>query len=50
MGLGFLVGLVLAGAFRELLGSGSFSASPVVPFKPLLLVVLPGRRIFHDWP
>ncbi len=46
MGLGFLVGLVLAGAFRELLGSGSIFGIAVLPFKPLLLVVLPAGGFF----
>ena len=46
MGLGFLVGMVLAGAFRELLGSGSFFGIAVVPFKPLMLVILPAGGFF----
>ncbi len=46
MGLGFLVGLVLAGAFRELLGSGSIFGIAILPFKPLLLVVLPAGGFF----
>ena len=41
MGLGFLVALVMAGAFRELLGNGSVFGVPIVEFKPLLLVALP---------
>ncbi len=46
MGLGFLVALVLTGAFRELLGSGSLFGYQVVAFKPLLLVVLPAGGFF----
>jgi len=46
MGLGFLAGMVLAGAFRELLGNGSLFGIAVVPFKPLMLVVLPAGGFF----
>ena len=46
MGLGFLAGMVLAGSFRELLGNGSLFGFAVVPFKPLMLVVLPAGGFF----
>jgi len=46
MGLGFLAAMILAGSFRELLGSGSIFGIAVVPFKPLLLVVLPAGGFF----
>ncbi len=46
MGLGFLAAMVLTGSFRELLGSGSIFGIAVVPFKPLLLVVLPAGGFF----
>jgi len=46
MGLGFLVAMILTGAFRELLGSGSILGYALVDFKPLLLVVLPAGGFF----
>lgn len=46
MGMGFLLAMVLTGSFRELLGSGSIFGIAVVPFKPLLLVVLPAGGFF----
>lgn len=46
MGAGFLLAMVLAGAFRELLGSGSVLGHPLVPFQPLLIVVLPAGGFF----
>lgn len=46
MGFGFLAAMLLAGSFRELLGSGSIFGIAVVPFKPLLLVVLPAGGFF----
>ncbi|TRZ94406.1 MAG: electron transport complex subunit RsxE [Rhodocyclaceae bacterium] len=46
MGLGFLAAMVLTGSFRELMGSGSIFGIAVVPFKPLLLVVLPAGGFF----
>lgn len=46
MGMGFLAAMLLAGSFRELLGSGSIFGIAVVPFKPLLLVVLPAGGFF----
>ena len=41
MGLGFLLALVLTGALREVLGNGSLFGFEVLPFKPLLIAVLP---------
>jgi len=46
MGLGFLAAMIMTGAFRELLGSGSIFGIALVPFKPLLLVVLPAGGFF----
>jgi electron transport complex protein RnfE len=46
MGLGFLLALVTIGAFRELLGSGSFAGIPLAPGKPLLFFALPAGGFF----
>lgn len=46
MGLGFLMALVLVGAFRELLGNGSIMGYSLVPFKPMLLIILPAGGFF----
>jgi len=46
MGLGFLLALLMIGAFRELLGSGSFAGIPLVPGKPLLFFALPAGGFF----
>ncbi len=46
MGVGFLLAMVLTGAFRELIGSGSIMGYTLVPFKPLLIVVLPAGGFF----
>jgi len=46
MGLGFLAAMIMTGSFRELLGSGSIFGIALVPFKPLLLVVLPAGGFF----
>lgn len=46
MGLGFLIALVTIGAFRELLGSGSFAGIPLAPRKPLLFFALPAGGFF----
>jgi len=46
MGLGFLLALVAIGAFRELLGNGSFAGVALVPFKPLLFFALPAGGFF----
>ncbi len=46
MGVGFLVAMILTGAFRELVGSGAIFGIEVVEFKPLLLIVLPAGGFF----
>lgn len=46
MGLGFLVALVVIGAFRELLGNGSFAGVQIAPGKPLLFFALPAGGFF----
>jgi electron transport complex protein RnfE len=46
MGLGFLVALVVIGAFRELLGNGSFAGIALVRGKPLLFFALPAGGFF----
>jgi electron transport complex protein RnfE len=46
MGLGFLLAMLLTGAFRELLGSGSIFGIAIVDFNPLLLVILPAGGFF----
>jgi len=46
MGLGFMLAMVLTGAFRELLGSGSIFGITIIPTSPLLLAVLPAGGFF----
>lgn len=46
MGLGFLLALVVIGAFRELLGNGSLAGIPLAPGKPLLFFALPAGGFF----
>lgn len=46
MGFGFLFAMVLIGAFREVLGNGSFWGIPLVPFQPLLIMILPAGGFF----
>lgn len=46
MGLGFFLALVLIGAFRELLGSGSILGVALTPEKPLLFFALPAGGFF----
>ena len=46
MGLGFFLALVIIGAFRELLGSGSLFGVPLAPEKPLLFFALPAGGFF----
>ncbi len=46
MGLGFMVGMVVIGAFRELLGSGMILGYDVLGFKPLLFFILPSAGFF----
>ncbi|HBH29223.1 MAG: electron transport complex subunit E [Desulfofustis sp. PB-SRB1] len=46
MGLGFLVGMVVIGFVRELLGSGAIFGYDVLGFKPLLFFILPSAGFF----
>jgi len=46
MGLGFLVAMIMAGAFRELVGSGSIFGIAILDSGPLLLIVLPAGGFF----
>ncbi len=46
MGLGFLLAMLLTGAFRELVGSGSIFGMPIIPVSPLMLAVLPAGGFF----
>jgi electron transport complex protein RnfE len=46
MGLGFMVGMVVIGFFRELLGSGAILGYDVLGFKPLLFFILPSAGFF----
>jgi Na+-translocating ferredoxin:NAD+ oxidoreductase subunit E len=46
MGLGFMFGMVVLGAVRELLGSGTLLGVDILGFKPLLFFVLPSAGFF----
>ncbi|MFT5729891.1 MAG: electron transport complex protein RnfE [Desulforhopalus sp.] len=46
MGLGFMAGMIVIGAFRELLGSGMILGHDVLGFKPLLFFILPCAGFF----
>lgn len=46
MGSGFLLAMLLTGAFRELVGYGSLLGMPLIPNSPLLLAVLPAGGFF----
>lgn len=46
MGLGFLFALLVIGAFRELLGSGSLLGHAITRHKPLLFFALPAGGFF----
>ena len=46
MGIGFLFGLCLIGAIRELTGSGTLYGIEILPFKPLLVMILPAGGFF----
>lgn len=46
MGLGFMLGMMVIGAFRELLGSGMILGYDVLGFKPLLFFILPSAGFF----
>ena len=46
MGLGFLIGMMVIGLVRELLGSGAILGYDVLGFKPLLFFILPSAGFF----
>lgn len=46
MGLGFMMGLLIIGAVRELLGSGQLLGITILPVKPLLIMILPAGGFF----
>lgn len=46
MGLGFMVGMVVIGFVRELLGSGMILGYDALGFKPLLFFILPSAGFF----
>lgn len=46
MGLGFMVGMMVIGFFRELMGSGMILGYDVLGFKPLLFFILPSAGFF----
>jgi electron transport complex protein RnfE len=46
MGLGFMIGMMVIGFLRELLGSGAILGYDVLGFKPLLFFILPSAGFF----
>jgi electron transport complex protein RnfE len=46
MGLGFMIGMMVIGFVRELLGSGAILGYDVLGFKPLLFFILPSAGFF----
>ena len=46
MGLGFMIGMMVIGFVRELLGSGAVLGYDVLGFKPLLFFILPSAGFF----
>ena len=46
MGLGFMIGMMVIGFVRELLGSGSVLGYDLLGFKPLLFFILPSAGFF----
>ncbi len=46
MGLGFMVGMMVIGFVRELLGSGAVLGYDLLGFKPLLFFILPSAGFF----
>lgn len=46
MGIGFLFGLCLIGAIRELSGNGTLYGYEIFSFKPLLVMILPAGGFF----
>jgi Na+-translocating ferredoxin:NAD+ oxidoreductase subunit E len=46
MGLGFMIGMMVIGLVRELLGSGAILGYDLLGFKPLLFFILPSAGFF----
>ena len=46
MGLGFMIGMMVIGFVRELLGSGAVMGYDLLGFKPLLFFILPSAGFF----
>jgi Na+-translocating ferredoxin:NAD+ oxidoreductase subunit E len=46
MGIGFMVGMMVIGLVRELLGSGAILGYDILGFKPLLFFILPSAGFF----
>ena len=46
MGLGFMIGMMVIGVVRELLGSGTLLGYDILGFKPLLFFILPSAGFF----
>jgi electron transport complex protein RnfE len=46
MGLGFMFGLMMIGAVREILGSGQLLGFDILGVKPLLIMILPAGGFF----
>ncbi len=46
MGLGFMIGMMVIGFVRELLGSGAILGYDILGFKPLLFFILPSAGFF----
>lgn len=46
MGIGFLFALLVISFFRELVGKGALWGTPIVGFKPLLIMILPTGGFF----
>ncbi len=46
MGLGFMIGILVIGLVRELMGSGEILGYVVLGFKPLLFFILPSAGFF----
>jgi electron transport complex protein RnfE len=46
MGLGFLFGMTVLGAIREVLGMGTFLGYDLIGFRPILFFVLPAAGFF----
>ena len=46
MGIGFFLAMIVISFFRELLGKGALWGFPIVPGKPLLIMILPAGGFF----